>query len=49
MVKLEDRFHEQMLALASMLVSPVDLRDSYTGGTARESPNTAIALRSSWA
>lgn len=32
MVKLEDRFHEQMLALASMLVSLVDLRDSYTGG-----------------
>ena len=32
MVKMEDRSREQMLSMASMLVSLVDLRDSYTGG-----------------
>jgi HD-GYP domain-containing protein (c-di-GMP phosphodiesterase class II) len=32
MVRMEDRFREQMLSMASMLVSLVDLRDSYTGG-----------------
>ena len=32
MVKMEDRFREQVLAMASTLVSLVDLRDCYTGG-----------------
>jgi HD-GYP domain-containing protein (c-di-GMP phosphodiesterase class II) len=32
MVKMEDRFREQMMAMATMLVSLVDLRDCYTGG-----------------
>src|SRR6185295_8729830 len=32
MLKMEDRFREQVLAMASTLVSLVDLRDCYTGG-----------------
>jgi HD-GYP domain-containing protein (c-di-GMP phosphodiesterase class II) len=32
MVKMEDRYREQVLAMASTLVSLVDLRDCYTGG-----------------
>ena len=31
-VKMEDRYREQMLAMASTLVQLVDLRDCYTGG-----------------
>src|SRR5205823_14555211 len=30
--KLEDKYREQVLAMASMLVSLVDLKDCYTGG-----------------
>jgi HD-GYP domain-containing protein (c-di-GMP phosphodiesterase class II) len=32
MLKMEDTFREQVLAMASTLVSLVDLRDRYTGG-----------------
>ncbi|HEY2380618.1 MAG TPA: HD-GYP domain-containing protein [Terriglobia bacterium] len=32
MLKMEDTFREQVLAMASTLVSLVDLRDCYTGG-----------------
>src|SRR2546430_15614418 len=32
MLKMEDRFREQVLAMASTLVQLVDLRDCYTGG-----------------
>ena len=32
MLKMEDRFRDQVLAMASTLVSLVDLRDCYTGG-----------------
>jgi HD-GYP domain-containing protein (c-di-GMP phosphodiesterase class II) len=32
MVKMEDRYREQVLSMASTLVSLVDLRDCYTGG-----------------
>lgn len=32
MLKMEDRFREQVMAIASTLVSLVDLRDCYTGG-----------------
>ena len=32
MLKMEDRFREQVLAMATTLVSLVDLRDCYTGG-----------------
>src|SRR5207302_8737204 len=31
-VKMEDRYREQVLAMASTLVQLVDLRDCYTGG-----------------
>src|SRR2546425_10081399 len=31
-IKMADRSREQMLSMASMLVSLVDLRDCYTGG-----------------
>jgi HD-GYP domain-containing protein (c-di-GMP phosphodiesterase class II) len=32
MMKLEDRYRKQVLAMACTLISVVDLRDSYTGG-----------------
>src|SRR2546422_10610451 len=32
LVALEDRFHQQTLAMATSLVSLIDLRDRYTGG-----------------
>src|SRR5215470_18453423 len=32
MLKMEDTFREQVLAMASTLVQLVDLRDCYTGG-----------------
>src|SRR2546422_4672534 len=37
-IKMADRSREQMLSMASMLVSLVDLRDCYTGG-----PSTRVA------
>src|SRR5947207_15637986 len=30
--ELEDRFHQQTLAMATSLISLIDLRDRYTGG-----------------
>src|SRR5437016_6223847 len=47
-VKMEEGYREQILAMASMLVSLVDLRDSYTGGhstrVAKYSQGIALAL-----
>src|SRR2546426_11248736 len=47
-IKMADRSREQMLSMASMLVSLVDLRDCYTGGHstrgAEDSPRIALGV-----
>jgi len=47
--EIEERFQQQTLAMATSLVSLIDLRDRYTGGHSQRVASYVVRLRNSWA